>query len=65
MAQHYNSPGDRQFLNSSFLKKWEQKLSNIGERYLVEGSLYEFFKAAWPYIEGNMPYVDSWHICKL
>lgn len=32
------------------------------ERYLATGSLYEFFKAAWPYIEGNMPYVDSWHI---
>ena len=44
MAQHYNSLSEDQFLNSSFLKKWEQKLSNIGERYLVEGSLYEFFR---------------------
>jgi hypothetical protein len=39
MAQHYNPLGDCQFLNESFLKEWEQKLSNIGERYLVEGSL--------------------------
>ena len=38
------------------------KLFSLRERYLATGSLYEFFKAAWPYIEGNMPYVDSWHI---
>jgi len=59
MAQHYNHPGDCQFLNEAFLKEWEKKLSNIKERFLVESSLYEFFKSAWPYIEGNMPYVDS------
>ena len=35
------------------------KLFSLRERYLATGSLYEFFKAAWPYIEGNMPYVDS------
>ena len=23
----------------------------------AEGSLYEFFKAAWPYIEGSMPFI--------
>jgi hypothetical protein len=38
------------------------KLCSLKERYLATGSLYEFFKASWPYIEGNMPYVDSWHI---
>ena len=38
------------------------KLSSLKERYLAAGSLYDFFKSSWPYIEGNMPYVDSWHI---
>ena len=38
------------------------KLFSLKERYLSAGSLYEFFKSAWPYIEANMPYVDSWHI---
>ena len=38
------------------------KLYSLKERYLSAGSLYEFFKSAWPYIEGNMPYIDSWHI---
>jgi len=38
------------------------KLYSLKERYLAAGSLYEFFKSAWPYIEGNMPYIDSWHI---
>ncbi len=28
----------------------------------AEASLHEFFKQAWPYIEGRMPYVDSWYI---
>ena len=28
----------------------------------AEGSLYEFFKLSWPYIEGRIPYIDSWHI---
>jgi hypothetical protein len=51
MVQHYNSPGDWQFLNEAFLKEWEQKLSNIKERYSVESSLYEFFKSAWPYVK--------------
>jgi predicted phage terminase large subunit-like protein len=29
---------------------------------LCEASLHEFFKASWPYIEGDMPYTDSWYI---
>ncbi|MFM7986434.1 MAG: terminase, partial [Candidatus Fonsibacter sp.] len=41
---------------------WDQKVSNAEERANSTRSLYEFFKAAWPYMEGNMPYVDSWHI---
>jgi len=30
-----------------------------------ESSLYEFFKLCWPYIEGGMPYADSWHIAAI
>ncbi|MBM3467712.1 MAG: hypothetical protein FJX70_07800, partial [Alphaproteobacteria bacterium] len=44
------------------LRNRRANLLSLKERYLATGSLYEFFKAAWPYIEGNMPYVDSWHI---
>nr|MBP9778392.1 hypothetical protein [Rickettsiaceae bacterium] len=44
------------------LRNRRANLLSLKERYLTTGSLYEFFKAAWPYIEGNMPYVDSWHI---
>jgi predicted phage terminase large subunit-like protein len=44
------------------LKNRRSKLAALKERYLASSSLYEFFKAAWLYIEGNMPYVDSWHI---
>jgi len=40
----------------------EEIFSAQEELAKIEGSLYEFFKAAWPYIEGNMPYMDSWHI---
>ena len=43
------------------LRNRRVNLFSLKERYLSAGSLYEFFKAAWPYIEGNMPYVDSWH----
>jgi predicted phage terminase large subunit-like protein len=44
------------------LQNRRAKLAALKERYLASSSLYEFFKSAWPYIEGNMPYVDSWHI---
>jgi len=29
---------------------------------LAELSLHEFLKQAWPWIEGNTPFVDGWHI---
>ena len=28
----------------------------------AECSFYEFFKQAWPYMEGRMPFIDNWHI---
>jgi len=49
-------------INVDILRIKKSLLLSLKERYLSAGSLYEFFKAAWPYIEGNMPYVDSWHI---
>ena len=48
------STSDRHYLDE-LLQAQEQLASS-------ECSLYEFFKSSWPYIEGNMPYVDSWHI---
>jgi hypothetical protein len=67
MHQNYNpihafSISDLTGMSIADINNWDQKLSFLEERCLAEGSLYEFFKAAWPYIEGNMPYVDSWHI---
>jgi len=29
---------------------------------LAKDSLYEFFKQAWPIMEGDTPFVDNWHI---
>lgn len=29
---------------------------------LAEISLYEFLKQAWPWIEGNTPFVEGWHL---
>lgn len=29
---------------------------------LAELSLYEFLKQAWPWIEGNTPFVEGWHL---
>ena len=50
-------------LMSTFEQSYLDELFKVQEQVAnSEGSLYEFFKAAWPYIEGNMPYVDSWHI---
>lgn len=34
----------------------------LAEKYAAEHSLYEFFKQAWIYIEGDIPFIDSWHI---
>lgn len=31
-------------------------------RYLAETRLYEFVKQAWHVIEGNRPFVESWHL---
>lgn len=28
----------------------------------AESSLHEFIKQAWPYMEGQTPFIDSWHI---
>ena len=29
---------------------------------LAKDSLYEFFKQAWPIMEGDTPFIDNWHI---
>lgn len=40
----------------------DELLKREEELAKAESSLYEFFKLCWPYIEGSMPYADSWHI---
>lgn len=35
---------------------------DIRIKTLCESSLYEFVRYAWPYVEGENPYVDNWHI---
>lgn len=35
-------------------------LNEMLQRKRAEESFYEFFKQAWPLIEGNNPYIDSW-----
>lgn len=41
-------------MHAAKIENQRAKLFSLKERYLSAGSLYEFFKAAWPYIEGNM-----------
>jgi intein/homing endonuclease len=62
-SNHINSSLLAPGLTASLKHGCLDELFKVQEQLaLAEGSLYEFFKAAWPYIEGNMPYVDSWHI---
>ena len=50
------APGLAASLNHGYL----DELFKVQEQLaLAEGSLYEFFKSSWPYIEGSMPYADS------
>jgi predicted phage terminase large subunit-like protein len=35
---------------------------DMRERSLCEGSLYEFVKRAWPYVEGGKEFTPGWHI---
>lgn len=39
-----------------------QQLEEESLSLLAESSLYEFLKQAWPWIEGNTPFVDGWHL---
>jgi predicted phage terminase large subunit-like protein len=47
------------------LSSFELDIADIKYQQSVlkaEFSLYEFFKQAWPIIEGKTPFIDSWHI---
>jgi hypothetical protein len=58
-SDHINSPLLAPALMSTFEQSYLDELFKVQEQLASsEGSLYEFFKAAWPYIEGNMPYID-------
>ena len=62
-SDHINSSLLAPGLTASLKHGYLDELFKVQEQLaLAEGSLYEFFKLSWPYIEGNMPYVDSWHI---
>ena len=57
-SDHINSSLLSPALMSTFEQSYLDELFKVQEQVASsEGSLYEFFKAAWPYIEGNMPYV--------
>lgn len=49
-------------LLESTSKHVEESDELIRERTLYESSLYEFFKGAWPYMEGGREFKDGWHI---
>lgn len=59
-SDHINSSLLAPSLAASLKHGYLDELFKVQEQLaLAEGSLYEFFKVAWPYIEGNMPYVDA------
>lgn len=35
-------------------------LSILSSRFAAQRSLYEFYKQAWPHMEGGVPFVDGW-----
>ena len=62
-SDHIKLPQVIPALMSTFEQSYLDELFKVQEQVASsEGSLYEFFKSSCPYIEGNMPYVDSWHI---
>jgi len=62
-SNHIKIPQVSQALMSSLeLDYLDAVLAHQEQLAIAEGSLYEFFKLSWPYIEGSMPYTDSWHI---
>ena len=42
--------------------KNELCLNDIPSKYICEASLYEFFKQAWPSMEGKTPFIDNGHL---
>jgi len=62
-SDHIKLPQVTPTLMSTLERSYLDELFKVQEELAkAEGSLYEFFKLCWPYIEGNMPYADSWHI---
>jgi len=39
-----------------------KQLLFYGNKLRATASLHEFFKQAWPIMEGSIPFIDSWHI---
>jgi len=57
-SDHIKLPQVSPALMSSLERSYLDELFKIQEELAeAEGSLYEFFKAAWPYIEGSMPFI--------
>ncbi len=49
-------------LSRSFTPLALEELQEERLALLAEISLYEFLKQAWPWIEGNTPFVEGWHL---
>lgn len=51
-------------MNKNLLVNSQSGLKHLNQLSILkaEASLYEFFKQAWPIIEGRNPFYDNWHI---
>ena len=47
---------------SKDLDFYKAELARVEEILKCQDSFHAFVKAAWPVIEGNKPFMDSWHI---
>lgn len=47
---------------AKFTDKEKSALRYLLEKRLAEESLHDFVRQAWPVVEGDMPFKDSWHI---
>jgi hypothetical protein len=57
MSQSFNYIETSNLANSISILNVDKvsAMQEVGERLLAGSSLYEFFKQAWPYMEGRMP----------
>ena len=44
------------------LESFKKGIDRLASIAIAEKSFYEFFKQAWPTMEGDTPFIDGWHI---